>query len=82
MDTKPAPRLISETIPYVSTFVVDKRGDVWQRTDNGFRHRMYNFMTQSHPNEISEQLRMQIEVEDAKRLARGRNYNYWDSIRS
>ena len=73
---------MSETIPYMSTFVVDKRGDVWQKMDYGFRHRMYNFMTQNHPNEISEQLRMQIEFEDAKRLARGRNYNYWDSIRS
>ena len=66
----------------MSTFVVDKRGDVWQRMDNGFRHRMYNFITQNHPNEISEQLRMQIDFEDAKRLARGKNYNYWVSIRS
>lgn len=77
--TSQSPRLMTSTVPYVSPFVVDDRGDVWKRTDNGYVHRLYMFVVKEHPNHISNEMRFRIDIENAKRLAKGRSYNYFNS---
>ena len=72
-----SPRLLSSSIPYISPFVVDNNGDVWKKIETGYVHRLYNLFSSSHPNNISPDLRMKINIENAKRFSKGESYNYF-----
>tara|TARA_B100000900_G_C20442029_1_gene659434 strand:+ start:417 stop:701 length:285 start_codon:yes stop_codon:yes gene_type:complete len=72
-----SPRLLSSSVPYISPFVVDDNGDVWKKIETGYVHRLYNLFSSSHPNNISPDLRMKINIENAKRFSKGESYNYF-----
>ena len=72
-----SPRLLSSSVPYISPFVVDVNGDVWKKIETGYVHRLYNLFSSSHPKNISPDLRMKINIENAKRFSKGQSYNYF-----